>query len=218
MNTLVNPLFILADNQAATAAGLRYYLSTLLPEAPVAAAVGKAELAALLSPRRDAPTVVVLDYTLFDFAGVDELLIFLRRFPAVRWVLFSNELSEGLIRRVSAETKVSMILKDNSGEEIGAALRCAARGERFLCHQVVNLLLTPVSAVEQSPLTASEREILRLVARGMSVKEIALERHSSVHTITSHKKNIFRKIGVNNVYEAMQYARRAGLADEDYTI
>jgi DNA-binding NarL/FixJ family response regulator len=52
----------------------------------------------------------------------------------------------------------------------------------------------------------------------MSVKEIANERCSSIHTITTHKKNIFRKIGVNNVYEAMQYARRAGLSDEDYSI
>jgi len=52
-----------------------------------------------------------------------------------------------------------------------------------------------------------------LIARGLSVKEIAAERISSTHTIITHKKNIFRKLGVNNVYEATKYALRAGLVE-----
>ena len=47
----------------------------------------------------------------------------------------------------------------------------------------------------------------------LSVKEIAAERTSSVHTIITHKKNIFRKLEVNNVYEATKYALRAGLVE-----
>ncbi|MDY6099278.1 MAG: LuxR C-terminal-related transcriptional regulator, partial [Bacteroidaceae bacterium] len=50
-------------------------------------------------------------------------------------------------------------------------------------------------------------------AYGKSVKEIAAERNSSVHTITTHKKNIFRKINVNTIYEATKYALRAGLLE-----
>lgn len=64
-----------------------------------------------------------------------------------------------------------------------------------------------------SVLTATETDILKLIARGKSVKEIAAERISSVHTIVTHKKNIFRKLGVNNVYEATRYALRAGLVE-----
>jgi DNA-binding NarL/FixJ family response regulator len=45
------------------------------------------------------------------------------------------------------------------------------------------------------------------------VKEIAVERNSSIHTITTHKKNIFRKINVNTIYEATKYALRAGLVE-----
>jgi DNA-binding NarL/FixJ family response regulator len=87
-------------------------------------------------------------------------------------------------------------------------------GVRFLCHQVTNLLLTPQTATEQDdPLTATEREVLRLIALGKSVKEVAAERNSSIHTITTHKKNIFRKINVNTVYEATKYALRAGLVE-----
>jgi DNA-binding CsgD family transcriptional regulator len=54
---------------------------------------------------------------------------------------------------------------------------------------------------------------------GKSTKEIASERFSSIHTITTHRKNIFRKIGVNSVHEATRYALRAGLIDQaDYYI
>jgi DNA-binding NarL/FixJ family response regulator len=56
-------------------------------------------------------------------------------------------------------------------------------------------------------------EILRMIARGMTVKEIAAERVSSIHTIVTHKKNIFRKLEVNNVHEATKYALRAGLVE-----
>lgn len=52
-----------------------------------------------------------------------------------------------------------------------------------------------------------------MIARGKSVKEIAAERFSSTHTIITHKKNIFRKLGVNNVYEATKYAIRAGIVE-----
>lgn len=52
-----------------------------------------------------------------------------------------------------------------------------------------------------------------LIASGFSAKEIAAKRVSSIHTITTHKKNIFRKLGVNNIYEATRYAFRVGLIE-----
>ena len=64
-----------------------------------------------------------------------------------------------------------------------------------------------------SLLTPTEIEILKLIAHGKTVKEIATLRHSSIHTITTHKKNLFRKLEVTNVYEATKYALRAGLVE-----
>lgn len=109
---------------------------------------------------------------------------------------------------------MSIILKDNSEDEIKCALRCAMRGERFLCHQITNLLIEERTQRDNSSnLTPSEIEVLKLIAKGKSVKEIAAERNSSVHTIITHKKNIFRKIEVNNVYDTTKYALHAGLVD-----
>jgi DNA-binding CsgD family transcriptional regulator len=62
-------------------------------------------------------------------------------------------------------------------------------------------------------LTITEHEILKEMALGKTTKEIALKRYVSVHTIMTHRKNIFRKIEVNNIHEATKYAIRAGIVD-----
>lgn len=173
---------------------------------------GRAELTAALSAAGG--SIVVIDYTLFDINGVEELLIIRARFPNARWIMFSDELSEGFVREMCAVDNVSIVMKGNAGEEIRAALVCAARGERYLCHQVTDLLTGKPSGKQPgAKLTPAETEILRLIAKGETVKEMAAERNSSVHTIITHKKNIFRKIGVNNIYEATKYALRAGLVE-----
>lgn len=59
-------------------------------------------------------------------------------------------------------------------------------------------------------LTQTEKNILKEIALGKTTKEIAAEKNLSFHTINSHRKNIFRKLGVNNVHEATKYAMRAG--------
>lgn len=81
-----------------------------------------------------------------------------------------------------------MILKENSGEEIHSALMCTAHGERFLCHQITNLLIIGSDKPEiHSVLTVTEIDILKLIAHEIC-EEIALERTSSIHTIITHKR------------------------------
>lgn len=205
-------LFIIADNQDITRTGLYGYISNTFGECPVTEVTNKKELMSALMKCSDA--VVVLDYVLFDLNGLEDLLIISKRFPDSYWLLFSNELSEDFIRRLSIEQNIGMILKENSGEEIRSALVCASRKEHFLCHQITNLLIVGTGKpAPRTVLTATEIDILKLIAHGKSVKEIAVERNSSIHTIITHKKNIFRKLEVNNVYEATKYALRAGLVE-----
>ena len=62
-------------------------------------------------------------------------------------------------------------------------------------------------------LTVTEQEILKEIAMGKTTKEIAAKRFVSSHTIMTHRKNIFRKLNVNNIHEATKYAMRAGIVD-----
>ncbi|MBO4663523.1 MAG: response regulator transcription factor [Bacteroidaceae bacterium] len=206
---------ILADNQDISRLGLITIIRNSLYGVEGLTVKELNKRSELIAELKENPTsVVVIDYTRFDLGSSDELLNLSQRFPSSMWVLFSDELTEQLIRRLSVEQQFCMILKDDTAQEIITALKCALTGVRFLCHQVTNLLLTPTIPVEKDdPLTATERDVLRLIALGKSVKEIAVERNSSIHTITTHKKNIFRKIKVNTVYEATKYALRAGLVE-----
>lgn len=208
-------ILIIADNQDITKAGI-LYLTDRIPDFPlVTEAADKQELLQFL--QRYPQAVVLLDYTLFDLAGADELLIIQERFKQVSWILFSDELSEDFIRRILFSSEAfSIVLKDASSDEIQAALQSALRSERFICQQIHHLLSNKnlIREPKEHPvLTSTEKEILKAIALGKTTKEIASERFSSIHTITTHRKNIFRKLEVNNVHEATKYALRAGIVD-----
>lgn len=165
---------------------------------------------------RDVQSVVVIDYTMFDFNDMDELLIVSQRFPMVHWVLFSEDLSTDFARQmVVASNAFSIVMKESPLAEIREALHYAADGRRFICQRMAEMLLTPQAAApdDNVKLTKTETEILKCIALGMTTKEIAAQRFSSFHTINTHRKNIFRKLGVNNAHEATKYALRAGLVD-----
>ena len=206
--------FILADNQGITKAGILFLLERMPGTVQSVEADTKKELIRELTAFPKA--VVILDYTLFDIAGADELIILSERFKDAEWILFSDELSEEFMRRiVFSSDKFSVVMKDCDKEEIEAALQYAVDSERFICHRITNLLLSKKVMAEKqdSILTSTEQEILKLIALGRTTKEIASERFSSTHTIITHRKNIFRKLAVNNVHEATKYALRAGIVD-----
>ena len=209
---------ILADNQDITRAGLLYVFEQIGVENVVTAT----DKAALLDKLRDNPcSVVILAYTLFDFSGDSELLILGERFKNAFLVLFSEELSLDFVRRmVGTSLSVSVLLKESPMSEITDCLKQALAHKRYICQRMLEMMLVPANTLESKvPLTKTETEILRDIALGMTTKEIAEKRFSSFHTVNTHRKNIFRKIEVNNVHEATKYAIKSGLVDTaDYYI
>lgn len=203
----------LADTQDITRAGLMYVCDGL-DNMQCRQAEDKTELIEQL--KRNAEAIVVLDYTLFDINDVDELEILHERFPLVQWILFSVDLSADFVRRVIAVSpRFSILLKESPMQEIRECLQFAARHQRYICQRMAEILLAPQTGrvEEDVKLTKTETEILKDIALGMTTKEIADRRFSSFHTVNTHRKNIFRKLGVNNVHEATKYALRAGLVD-----
>lgn len=200
-------MIIIADNQPLT----RDALTTYLAGQPLRFAGNKAELAEVLQAEPEA--LVVLDFTLFDFATPEQLLIYLRRFAHVHWLL-SAEFAEGLLRLFGAEPQVSFITKDCTRTDVVQAVYRISNGGREVCPSVSDVLRARATTQQSLPrLTSTETAILTLMAEGLTAKEIAARRNSSVHTIVTHKKNLFRKLGVSTAYEAVRYALRAGLAD-----
>jgi len=206
---------ILAEKQEITKAGIRF-LSQQIKEIDEIVEVNDKKQ--LIQELINSPlAIVILDYTLFDLSSADELIILHERFPPIQWILFSENLNDSFIKKVVYYSeRFSIVLKDCDLNEIRSALQKGLHLERFICQEIMNMLLTRTPYQEElkvEALTATEKEILCAIAQGKTTKIIAAEHFSSVHTVTTHRKNIFRKLHVHNLHEAIKYAFRSGLID-----
>ena len=204
--------YILGDNQDLT----RFALETLIRQREdnvVYRATDKTGLVYQLKEHGNA--IVVLDYTLFDFIDPEQLLIVSERFALSQWILISDELSPAFLRKIIYSShQFSVVFKDSSLKEVRDALQATERHERYISQRALEAIISQQQEDEKPDiLTATEVEIVKAIAQGKTTKEIAIERYSSVHTITTHRKNIFRKLGINTAHEAVKYALRAGLID-----
>lgn len=211
--------FILADNQYITREGV----ASILLREQLSDRIGiVATTKALLEQLKAFPdAVVVIDYALFDFASQQQMLATKARYAHSLWILFSHELSERFLRYVLLQDNtLSVVMKTDSADEIMAALQNAAYRDVYICEyaeQVLKDRVPPPSV--PNVLTPTEKIILHEIALGKTTKEIAWDKHLSFHTVNSHRKNIFRKIEVNSIQEAIRYAIRSGIIDmTDYYI
>ena len=205
--------FILADNQELT----RFALESLIlskGDHEIFKVSDKAGLVERLKEHENA--VVLLDYTLFDFADEDQLLIVAERFALSQWILISDDLTVPFLSRmVYSSHQFSIVYKDGPLHELREALRATSRHERYISQRALENFIAQRQSSDERPslLTATETEIVRAIAQGKKTKEIAEERFLSIHTVTTHRKNIFRKLNVNTAHEVVKYALRAGLVD-----
>lgn len=207
---------ILADNQDITYAGLVKILGDLGYK-KTQRATNRQELVAELIKESD--SLIILDYSLFDFPYIDMLLIINSRFGNAKWLLFSDDINHNMIYRLTTnENNFGFIRKSDSIEDISRAIEMSLIGHRHISSDIMSILNFN-NETTKIPLTSTEKEILAAIAQGKSSREIAESRYSSLNTIVTHRKNIFRKINVNNVYEATRYALRMGIISQaDYNI
>ena len=196
--------YILADNRELT----RFALENLIrqKEGMVYKTSNKAGLVELLKQHENA--IVLLDYTLFDFADVDQLLIVGERFALAQWILISEDLTPAFLRRVVYSShQFSIVFKDEPLSSVREALQAASNHKRFFSQKALETIISQQEEEERpSILTETEIEIVKAIAQGKTTKVIAEERFSSIHTINTHRKNIFRKLKINTAHEVVKYA------------
>lgn len=210
---------IIADKQALTTYGTENIISRLNiyteKQPSFFHASNKNELIAFLRDGKSA--AVIIDYTLFDFDNNEQLILFAEKHKNASFLLISDDLTPDFLRYVLySSDKIGIVYKDASLEILREAFKYTAQGNRYISQHATEILLHSVAEKEKhrDDLTQTEREVLKLIAQGKTTKEIAAERFSSIHTINSHRKNIFRKLNINCAHDAMKYALRAGLVDE----
>lgn len=203
--------FLLADRQYLTRTGLRHLIFREHPHAEVLEATSLRQLCQLLESWPKA--VVVIDLSIFPDLNLTDLLDVAQQYPQTFWLSVETTFNDEWAQRLRSEPRFSLLLKESDEIELTAAIKYAAQGERFIAHGITHLLLsgsTPAEEMRPDGLTEAEQEVLRYIALGKSAKEIAQLRHTSTHTVITHKKNLFRKLGVSSIHEATRYALREG--------
>lgn len=204
--------YILADNQELTRLGVESIIRDVAP-GTISRVANKAQLIEVLMAT-DEPTVVVMDYALFDFAEVEQFLVVVDRFPFTSWIVLSDEVADINIHRILyASMRVGVVFKTGTADDVREAIKAGNRSSRYICQQAAELFFEHMQENVTAKLTSTEVEIVQAIAHGKTTKEIAAERSLSIHTVNTHRKNIFKKLNINTAHEAIRYALRAGLID-----
>jgi len=200
---------LLVDDHELVRAGLRTFLE-LQPDMAVVGEAGTGERALALVAGL-APDIVLLDLVLPGMSGVDTVRRLRAAHPEVKVVVLTSFAGQDSVLPAVRAGVAGYLLKDVGPAELAEALRSVHAGGSPLHPRVAATVLRQVTA-EVDPLTPREREVLRLIARGLSNRLIARELVLSEKTVKAHVSAVLAKLGVTDRTQAALLAVRDGVA------
>ncbi len=198
-------------------AGLRYILSEVIPEGQITEISDFNKIQDFIKDIKTEFFVYV--EKIYTPIKNSDLTILLKNYSYLKLLLILEEFNIYKFKTtIEKHDKISLMLKLSSEDEFRAGLKSILNGNRYICNDISNHIIKNSNKDraykgEKKILTATETEILKEITLGKTTKEIANLRHVSIHTVMTHRKNIFRKIEVNTVHEATKYAMRAGIVE-----
>ncbi|HEY3371886.1 MAG TPA: response regulator transcription factor [Prolixibacteraceae bacterium] len=161
--------------------------------------------------------LLITDPLLFDYNPPGGLQDIKRKFPKLSILILSNSLTRPEFTELTKIGIKNIVNKTADREDILAAIDAAIKGKKYFSEEILDMILemgeSKASPEEPTHLTNSEIEIVKLIAGGLTTKEIAHQKNISFHTVNTHRKNIFRKLNVSNASELIMHAIRAGWID-----
>lgn len=161
--------------------------------------------------------LLIVDTALTDFDEPVDLQFVKQQYSDLSILVLTNSIGKAEFTELSKIGIKNIIYKTADREEILAAIDAALKGKKYFAEEIIDMILdqSENKSVLEEPthLTISEIEIVRLIAGGLTTKEIANQKNISFHTVNTHRKNIFRKMGVSNASELIIQAIRAGWID-----
>jgi DNA-binding NarL/FixJ family response regulator len=161
--------------------------------------------------------LLILDYNQLDFDNFSEIKKIVCEDSHIPVLILTNSLTNSELAELNSIGIKNIILKSAEKEELIAAVEMTAKGRKYYSAEVLDMITEAYdkrnSVQENTQLTKAEIEIVKLIAEGFTTKEIARRKFNSYHTVMTHRKNIFRKLRVNNASELVMYAIRTGIID-----
>ena len=207
---------LLADDHAIMRQGLR----SLIEKQPDMEVVGEAEdgRKAIELVRELVPDIVIMDITMPDLNGVEATRKITGELPKVKVIALSINSNRRFVTDMLGAGATSYVLKECLFDELVQAIQAVAAGHSYLSSRITGIVVEDyvnrMATVADSPLaslTGREREVLQLVAEGVSTKQIALKLHVSTKTVEANRRQIMEKLDIHTVAELTRYAVREGL-------
>ena len=203
---------LIADDHSVVRQGLRMFLGTD-PELEI---IGEARdgAEALDLSRKLCPDVVLMDLLMPVMDGISATSAIRREVPDTEVVALTSVLEDASVVEAIRAGAIGYLLKDTEALELRRAIKAAAAGQVQLSPQAAARLMREIRVPEYGAeaLTERETDVLRLLARGQSNKEIAQTLNISEQTVKTHVSHILNKLGVPSRTQAALYAMRSGLA------
>lgn len=187
--------------------------------------VGRAQTGteALKLIRATKPELAVLDITMPEMYGIEVTQKVKEEMPETKVLILSMHLDLRMIIEVLKVGADGYTLKDAEPDELIIAVNNVLAGQMYLSPKVIKLIVrdyiqkqsVPVSAEQIKDLSARERQVLSLISESKSMKEIAEELCISRSTADTHRANLMKKLGCENLNELMRFAIREGFINLD---
>jgi two-component system, NarL family, response regulator LiaR len=201
---------LLVDDHVVVRQGLRMVLS-LEPDLEIIGEANNGQEALGLVKKLN-PQVVLMDLLMPVMDGVSAIRAIKKEYPDIEVVALTSVLEDRLVIDAVEAGAAGYLLKESGPEELIEAIRAAAKGEVRLHPKAQKRLIKEVRTPEmRESLTERETETLRLIARGMSNKEIAEELSVSEVTVKTHVSSILSKLNLQSRTQAALFALKEGL-------
>jgi len=219
MNATNNPItIVLGDDHTIVLKGLRAYLESQ----PGLSVIGEAEdgLKIASLAERLKPDVLLVDLMMPGLNGFDVTRRVVKRLPKTKVVILSMYSTEAHVVEALRRGASAYVVKDAKPEELVTAIREAAAGRHYLSAPfstdlVDTYLKRPGGIDPYDALTPREREVLHLVAEGLTSGEIAARLFISPRTAESHRANLMRKLGLRSRTDLVRFAFQRGIVSLD---
>jgi two-component system, NarL family, response regulator NreC len=164
------------------------------------------------------PDVVVMDVGMKDLNGIDATRQIRREFPKVQVIALSSHSDSRYVSAILEAGACGYVLKANAYADLRKALQAARQGKSYLCADVTKGVVDASldgtrSRIGPSVLSEREREVLQLLAEGLTSPQIGKRLFIATSTVETHRRSIMRKLGIHSVADLTKWAIREGLTE-----
>jgi DNA-binding NarL/FixJ family response regulator len=158
------------------------------------------------------PEVILVDISMPVLNGFDAVRQIRKQGNSAKVIFLTMHDDESLVAEAFRCGASGYVLKQAAGEELVTAIREVAQGNNYLTPLITSKPVEPLaSGPPKLTLTPRQREVLKLISGGLTMKEIAVELNISTRTAESHKYEMMQALGVETTAELIRYALRLGL-------